>query len=165
MGKIILSAILVILPIYYESRWKVDYDNKCTDWTFTCLSMRFVLMHIVYFRHMIQICSGIRSGRVVIGELYAQRLHKLIYPHLLTGCCMKISRQPSDQIYLRHRIIGWKTTMSLHSLKIIHHVLLFCFSVLRLLEWTRFYNNQQNHAVSLAIMLHCISLTSGALLM
>ena len=35
---------------------------------------------------MIQICSGITSGRVLNGELYAQRLQKLIYLHLLTGC-------------------------------------------------------------------------------
>ena len=47
---------------------------------------------------MIQICSGITSGRMLNGELYAQRLQKLIsYLHLLTGCFMKNSRQSSAQ--------------------------------------------------------------------
>ena len=32
---------------------------------------------------MIQICSRIISGRVLNGELYVQRLQKLIYLHLL----------------------------------------------------------------------------------
>ena len=45
---------------------------------------------------MIQICSGITSGRVLNGEFYAQRLQKLIYLHLLTGCFMKISLQSSE---------------------------------------------------------------------
>ena len=42
-------------------------------------------------KHMIQICSGITSDRVLNGELYTQRLQKLIYLHLLAGCFMKIS--------------------------------------------------------------------------
>ena len=46
---------------------------------------------------MIQVCSGITSGRVFNGELYAQILQKLIYLHLLTGCFMKISLQSSKQ--------------------------------------------------------------------
>ena len=41
--------------------------------------------------YMVQICSGITSGRVLNGELYAQKLQKLICRHLLTGCFMKIS--------------------------------------------------------------------------
>ena len=45
---------------------------------------------------MIQICSGITSGRVLNGELYAQRLQRLFYLHLLTGCFMKISLQSSE---------------------------------------------------------------------
>ena len=35
---------------------------------------------------MIQQGSGITHGRVFNGELYAQRLHKLIYLHLFTDC-------------------------------------------------------------------------------
>ena len=31
---------------------------------------------------MIQTCSGITSGRVLNGDLYAHRLQKLIYLHL-----------------------------------------------------------------------------------
>ena len=46
---------------------------------------------------MIEICSGITSGRVLNGELYAQRLQKLTYLYLLTGCFMKISLQSSEQ--------------------------------------------------------------------
>ena len=38
---------------------------------------------------IIQICSGITHGRVLNGELYAQRLQKLIYLHLSTDCFMK----------------------------------------------------------------------------
>ena len=54
---------------------------------------------------MIQICSGITSGRVFNGELYAQRLQKLIYLHLLTGWFMKISLQSSELFkYLVPRI-------------------------------------------------------------
>ena len=34
----------------------------------------------------IQICSGITRGRVLNGELYAQRLQKLIYLHLSKDC-------------------------------------------------------------------------------
>ena len=45
----------------------------------------------------IQVCSGIASGRVLNGELYAQILQRLIYLHLLTGCFMKISLQSSKQ--------------------------------------------------------------------
>ena len=41
--------------------------------------------------YTIQIFSGISRGRVLNGELYAQRLQKLIYLHLSTGCFMKIS--------------------------------------------------------------------------
>ena len=42
--------------------------------------------NVVYVEdHMIQICSGITSGRVLNGELYVQRLQKLIYLHLLTA--------------------------------------------------------------------------------
>ena len=46
--------------------------------------------------HTIQICSGITNGRVLNGELYAQRLQKLIYLHLLIGCFMTISLQSSE---------------------------------------------------------------------
>ena len=38
---------------------------------------------------MIQICSGITSGRVLFGELYAQRLQQLIYLHFLTETLME----------------------------------------------------------------------------
>ena len=47
----------------------------------------FRFISIVY--HIIQICSGITRGRVLIGERCAQNLHKLIY--LSTDCFMKIS--------------------------------------------------------------------------
>ena len=42
-------------------------------------------------KHIIQIYSGIVCGRVLSGELYAQRLQKLIYLYLFTDCFMKIS--------------------------------------------------------------------------
>ena len=45
---------------------------------------------------MFQICSGITSGRVLNGELYAKRLQQLIYLHLLAGCFMNISLQFSE---------------------------------------------------------------------
>ena len=34
--------------------------------------------------YIIQICSGITRGRVLNGELFAQRLQELIYLHLST---------------------------------------------------------------------------------
>ena len=55
--------------------------------------------------HMTQICSGITSGRVLNGELYAQRLQKLIYLHLLTGYFMKISLQSLElNVYINMHI-------------------------------------------------------------
>ena len=33
-------------------------------------------------KDIIQICSGITRGRVLNGEIYAQRLQKLIYLHV-----------------------------------------------------------------------------------
>ena len=41
--------------------------------------------------------SGITSGSVLNGELYAQRSQKLMYLHLLTDCFMKISLYSSEQ--------------------------------------------------------------------
>ena len=49
--------------------------------------------------NIIQICSGITRGRVLNGELYAQRLQKLIYLHLPTYCFMKISLQSMKENY------------------------------------------------------------------
>ena len=40
--------------------------------------------------------SGITRGRVLNGELYAQKLQNLIYLHLFTDCFMKISLQSSE---------------------------------------------------------------------
>ena len=39
-----------------------------------------------YRNHLIQICSGITRGRVLSGELYAQRLQKLCNLQLFTAC-------------------------------------------------------------------------------
>ena len=47
------------------------------------------LILVIWFKCV----SGIASGRVLNGELYAQILQKLIYLHLLTGCFMKLSLQ------------------------------------------------------------------------
>ena len=55
---------------------------------------------------IIQLCSGITHGRVFIAELYAQRLQKLIYLHLLTDCFMKISLPSSEQTY-RLYVLGY----------------------------------------------------------
>ena len=38
--------------------------------------------------HIVQISSGIARDRVLYGKLYAQRLQKLIYLHLVTDCFM-----------------------------------------------------------------------------
>ena len=50
-------------------------------------------------KYVIQICSEITHGRVLNGELYAQRLQKLIYLHLSTGCFMKISLQLTGNLH------------------------------------------------------------------
>ena len=57
-----------------------------------------IVMFCVYFNYemvnyICQICSGITRGRLLNGELYAQRLQKLIYLHLSTDCFMTISLQ------------------------------------------------------------------------
>ena len=44
-------------------------------------------------RTIIQMCSVITRGKVLIGELYAQRFETLIYLHLFTDCVMRISPQ------------------------------------------------------------------------
>ena len=72
-----------------------NYSDDCSQ----CLLHLFLIMH---YGNMIQICSGITSDRVLNGVLYAQRLQKLIYLYLLTGCFMKISLQLSEQIFNRH---------------------------------------------------------------
>ena len=43
-------------------------------------------------------CSGFTHGRVLNGELYAQRSLKLIHLHLFTDCIKKISPQSLEQI-------------------------------------------------------------------
>ena len=48
--------------------------------------------------HIIQIYSGLTRARVLNGELYTQRLQKLIYLYLFTDCFMKFSHQSSEQI-------------------------------------------------------------------
>ena len=42
-------------------------------------------------QHIIQIYSGITCGRVLNGECYTQRLHKLIFLYLSTGCFVEFS--------------------------------------------------------------------------
>ena len=42
-------------------------------------------------RNISQTCSGITRGIMLNGELYAQRLQKLLYLHLFTDCFLKIS--------------------------------------------------------------------------
>ena len=49
--------------------------------------------------HIIQMCSGIIGGRVLNGELYAQRFQKLIYLPLSTDCFMKISTVGTNTVY------------------------------------------------------------------
>ena len=49
--------------------------------------------------YIIQICSGITRGRVFNGELYAQRLQKLICLHLSTDLFMEISLHSSSSNY------------------------------------------------------------------
>ena len=48
-------------------------------------------MRYLLYLFIIQICSGIIRGKVLNGDLYAQRLLMLIYLHLFTSCFMKIS--------------------------------------------------------------------------
>ena len=50
---------------------------------------------------VIQMCSGITCGRVLNGELYAQRFQQLSYLHLFTDCSLKISPQSSELIQLQ----------------------------------------------------------------
>ena len=52
-----------------------------------------IVLFIFYAIYIIQNCPVITRGRVLNGNLYAQRLQKLIYLHLPTDCFMKISFQ------------------------------------------------------------------------
>ena len=54
--------------------------NNVFGASITCL-ISFVNINVGISDYMIQICSGITSGRVLNGELYAQRIQKLIYMH------------------------------------------------------------------------------------
>ena len=63
-----------------------------------CHTICFFLESIWNNDHMTQLCSGITCGRVLNGELYAQRSQKLIDLHLFTGSFMKIPLQSSEQI-------------------------------------------------------------------
>ena len=56
---------------------------------------------LIIIQYITQICSEITHGRVLSGEIYAQRLQKLIYLHLFTDCFMKISLQSTGPIYWR----------------------------------------------------------------
>ena len=60
-----------------------------------CGSKDFVCNQFNTLLSIIQICSGITCGRVFNGELYAQKLQKLIYLHLSSDCFMKISLHSS----------------------------------------------------------------------
>ena len=52
-----------------------------TPWFIECNIAIYLLYNVIAFILMIQISSGITSGRVLNGELYAQRLQKLTYLH------------------------------------------------------------------------------------
>ena len=39
-------------------------------------------------------------GRVLTGELYAQRFQKLIYLHVFTDCYIKISPQSLERVFV-----------------------------------------------------------------
>ena len=68
-------------------------DDLQTEWNMLCVERT----HKYTRKHIIQICSGITSGRVFNGKLYAQILQTLSYLHLLTGCFLKIYLQLSEQ--------------------------------------------------------------------
>ena len=64
---------------------------------------------IVWFNFVLE-----TSGRVLNGELYAQRLQKLIYLHLFTDCFMKIPLHSSEQnilyieIFMKQSVNKWR---------------------------------------------------------
>ena len=61
---------------------------------------------------MIHICSGITSGRVLNVELYVQKLQKLIYLHLRTGCFMKLMKFSALLLWWLKREIFMKQPVS-----------------------------------------------------
>ena len=62
------------------------------------MSRAIITRNRILCENIIQLCSGITRGTVLNGELYAQRLQKLIYLHLFTDCFMKVSLQSSEHI-------------------------------------------------------------------
>ena len=63
-------------------------------------SVQITLLTDILLDYIVQCCSGITRGRVLNGELYAQRLQKLIYLHSSSDCFMKISLQSSEQRFV-----------------------------------------------------------------
>ena len=61
--------------------------------------------------NIVQICSGITSGRVLNGELSAQRFQKLFHLHIFTDCFMKIS-QLLEQIQADVSCMRWPVCLT-----------------------------------------------------
>ena len=68
--------------------------NTCTTQVMSAFKLKTVKDH----SHIIHIYSGITRGKVLKGQLYTQRLQKLIYLYLSTNCFMKISLQSSGPL-------------------------------------------------------------------
>ena len=49
----------------------------------TCIVINYVVQ---VFRLVVQLCSGITHGKVLIGELYVHRFHSIIFQLLFIGC-------------------------------------------------------------------------------
>ena len=87
--------ILVSRPMFYGQEISWCHSFSPVTLSFQGYDLCKVTVGYVCYP-MIQICSGITNGRVLNEELYAERLQKLIYLHLLTGCFMNIFLQSSQ---------------------------------------------------------------------
>ena len=78
-------------PYVLSSVWALD----CKMYSSIALKLSKIYgKYIQCLRFIIHIYSGITHDRVLNGELYAQRLQKLVlYLYLFTNCFMQISLQ------------------------------------------------------------------------
>ena len=61
--------------------WVLATFTACSSFSTNQANFQCLLLHM-YIDHIIQMCSGITHGRVLNGEIHAQRFQRLIYPHL-----------------------------------------------------------------------------------
>ena len=95
LDNVVSCAVIISVP----RSCSLALSNVISDEWYNLLHFE---LYIGMKNHIIQLCSGITRSWFFNGELYAQRLQKLVYLHLVTNCFMEISLQSSKQILQNH---------------------------------------------------------------